>query len=325
MNTAMETLSWDDLRIVKAVANAGAVAAAAQTLGVNVSTVARRLSSIEEALGVALFDRRRAGYLPTAQGDEIVALAERVELDVVSVTRRVSGHAQGHAGDLRITTSDSILLYFLTPMIASFKARNPAVRVEVSVGNGALNLARGEADIAVRATDAPPENLFGRKVAKIAWSAYAARSSTGQVASDGGAAWDGPWVSYGGRLAGLKACTLLEARAPAEAIGYRTDSVAGAAAAIASGLGAGYLPCMLGDLSPDLQRIGPLEPELDDDLWLLTHPDIRRSGRVFAFMSHCVEAIGQQRDLVEGRRGEAFAASAPDRLRRALSFPAVSR
>ncbi|WP_369059029.1 LysR family transcriptional regulator [Caulobacter sp. 73W] len=325
MSTAMETLSWDDLRIVRAVASAGAVAAAAQILGVNVSTVARRLSSIEEALGVALFDRRRAGYLPTAQGDEIVALAERVELDVVSVTRRVSGHAQGHAGDLRITTSNSILLYFLTPMIASFKAHNPAVRVEVSVGNGALNLARGEADIAVRATDAPPENLFGRKVAKIAWAAYAARSSTGQFALEGGAAWDKSWVSYGGRLSGLKACTLLEARAPAEAIGYRTDSVAGAAAAIAAGLGAGYLPCMLGDLSPDLQRIGPLEPELDDDLWLLTHPDIRRSGRVFAFMSHCVEAIGQQRDLVEGRRGEPFAASAPDRLRRALSFPAVSR
>lgn len=323
MSAAKDTLCWDDLRIVKAVANSGTVAAAAQNLGLNVSTVARRLSSIEEALGVALFDRRRAGYVPTAQGEEIIALAGRVELDVVSVTRRVSGHAQGHAGDLRITTSDSILLYFLTPMIASFKACNPAVRVEVSVGNGALNLARGEADIAVRATDTPPENLFGRKVAKIAWAAYAAKSQAGLAVPEGCPSGRRTWVSYGGRLSGLRACKLLDARAPADAIGYRTDSVAGAAAAIAAGLGAGYLPCMLGDLATDLQRIGPLEPELDDDLWLLTHPDIRRSGRVFAFMSHCIEAIGQQRDLVEGRRGDS-GASAPDMLRRALSFPAVS-
>ncbi|MDG2520618.1 LysR family transcriptional regulator [Caulobacter segnis] len=318
----MDTLSWDDLRIVKAVAIAGTVAAAAQTLSLNVSTIVRRLSNIEEALGVALFDRRRTGYVPTVQGEEVIALAGRMELDVVSVTRRVSGHA--HAGDLRITTSDSILLYFLTPMIASFKARNPAVRVEVSVGNGALNLARGEADIAVRATDTPPENLFGRKVANIAWCAYTARSSSGLAASDDRLSGARAWVSYGGRLSALRACRLLDSRVPADAIGYRTDSVAGAAAAIAAGLGAGYLPCMLGDLSPDLQRIGPLEPELDDHLWLLTHPDIRRSGRVFAFMNHCVEAIGRQRDLVEGRRGDILGASAPDLLRRALSFPAGS-
>jgi len=325
MSRAIDELSWDDLRIVKAIANAGALAAAAQTLGLNGSTIARRLSKVEGLLGVALFDRRRAGYVPTAQGDQIIALAARVELDVVSVTRRVSGHAQGHAGDLRVTTSDSILLYFLTPIIASFKLCNPAVRVEVSVGNDALNLARGEADIAVRATDTPPENLFGRKIATIAWASYAASCVAGPGGPEVSPPVDRQWVSYGGRLSGLKARTLLDARAPASAIGYRTDSVAGAAAAIAAGVGVGYLPCMLGDLSPDLQRAGPLEPDLNDDLWLLTHPDIRRSGRVFAFMSHCTEAIVQQKDLVEGRRGDAYAVSAaPDRAWPGLRFPAAA-
>jgi DNA-binding transcriptional LysR family regulator len=99
---------------------------------------------------------------------ELIALAERVELDVVSVARRVSGHVQGHVGDLRVTTSDSLLLRFLTPMIADFQAQHPAIRVEVIVGNCPLNLARGESDMAVRATETPPENLFGRKVANIA-------------------------------------------------------------------------------------------------------------------------------------------------------------
>jgi DNA-binding transcriptional LysR family regulator len=323
MSDPTSKLSWDDLRVVQAVARTGALAAAARMLGINVTTITRRLAKVEEVLGVALFDRRRTGYVVTAHGEEVVALAERVELDVIGVARRVSGHAQGHAGDLRITTSDSLLLYFLTPMIASFKACNPAVRVEVTVGNGALNLARGEADIAIRATEKPPENLFGRKVSMIAWAPY--RAWCDEVADNHG----GPnqqWVSYGGKLTGLKAAELVAARVPPEDIGYRTDSVAGAAAAIAAGLGVGYLPCMLGDLSPDLQRIGPIEPELNDDLWLLTHPDIRRSGRVYAFMTHCAEAIGQSRDLVEGRLGAASAhGEAPSHRWRPLSFPGASR
>ncbi|MDG2530221.1 LysR family transcriptional regulator [Caulobacter endophyticus] len=323
MGDPISRLSWDDLRIVRAIAETGALAAAAHRLGINGSTIARRLSKVEEVLSVALFDRRRTGYVATAQGEEIVALAERMELDVVSVARRVSGHAQGHAGELRITTSDSILLYFLTPMIASFQALNPAVRVEVSVGNGAMNLARGEADIAIRATEAPPENLFGRKVATIAWAPYSACPG-----SIGGACpiAERQWVSYGGRLSGLKAADLVAKRAPADNVAYRTDSVAGAAAAIAAGLGVGYLPCMMGDLSPDIERVGPIEPVLNDDLWLLTHPDIRRSGRIYAFMSHCVEAISQQRDLVEGRLGAAHDPRAtPGGPWRPLRFPAAPR
>ncbi len=326
MSALIDRLSWDDLRIVRAIAHTGALAPAAGMLGLNGSTIARRLAKVEEVLGVALFDRRRTGYVATAQGEEIVALAERVELDVVSVARRVSGHGQGHAGDLRITTSDSILFYFLTPIIASFKVRNPAVSVEVTVGNGALNLARGESDIAVRATETPPENLFGRKVATIAWAPYAACSGSAAPLSGALPMADRQWVSYGGKLSGLKASGFVEARVPRDAIGYRTDSVAGAAAAIAAGLGVGYLPCMLGDLSPDIQRVGPVEPALDDDLWLLTHPDIRRSGRVYAFMSHCIEAIGQHRDLVEGRLGNPSGPVAePDGPWRPLRFPAAPR
>lgn len=322
MSDPISKLSWDDLRVVQAVARTGALSAAAQMLGINGTTIARRLAKVEEVLGVALFDRRRTGYVATAQGEEVAALAERVELDVVGVARRVSGHAQGHAGDLRVTTSDSILLYFLTPIIASFKARNPAVRIEVTVGNGALNLARGEADIAIRATERPPENLFGRKVSMISWAPYGACSEL----ADRHVGAHRQWVSYGGKLSGLKAAELVAERVSPDAIGYRTDSVAGAAAAIAAGLGVGYLPCMLGDLSPDLERVGPIEPALNDDLWLLTHPDIRRSGRVYAFMTHCAEAIGQSRDLVEGRLGAASGqGGGPSHRWRPLRFPAALR
>lgn len=301
MSDTLKKLSWDNLRIVKVIGEVGSLSAAASALGVNNSTMFRKLTQIEESLGVALFDRRRTGYVPTLAGAEVITLAQRLELDIVRVTRRVSGFEQEQAGDLRVTTSDSLALH-LAPIIADFKACHPLVRVEMIVCNASLNLARGESDVAVRATDVPPENLFGRKVAKIGWAPYGRRCDFTE-------GWPHPhelyrriWVSYSGGLSNLKAYKRVEAHVPQQNIACRFDSVVGIAAAISAGIGAGYLPCMLGDLTPDLMRIGPVDPCLADDLWLLTHPDIRRSGRIYAFMTHCAAAISRQRAFIGGQQ-----------------------
>ncbi|MDQ8728295.1 LysR family transcriptional regulator [Bradyrhizobium sp. LHD-71] len=302
MNDPLRKLSWDDLRIVKAIGQSGSLALAGTALGLNTSTVSRRLTQVEDALGVTLFDRRRAGYLPTAAGLELIALAERVELDVVSVARRVSGHAESRAGELRVTTSDALMLDFLTPIIADFQTSNPSVRVDVIVGNCLLNLARGESDIAFRAvTGAPPENLFGRKVATIAWAVYGRRSDFLDGRPLPGEIYQHQWVSYGKNLSGLKAYGFVETRVPGERIVFRCDSVAGMATAIAAGIGVGFLPCMHGDTATDLIRVGSIEPDISDELWILTHPDIRKSGRISAFMTHCMEAIAKRRAFIEGR------------------------
>ncbi len=314
MQDPVQKLSWDDLRIVRAIGRSGALAPAAKVLGVNISTIARRLNAVEAALGATLFERRRTGYLVTRQGQEMMTLADRVELDVVSVVRRVSDSIQDQIGTLRITTSDSLLLHFLTPVIASFSALNEGMRIEVIVGNNALNLARGESDIAIRATDKPPENLFGRKVATIAWAPYAHISRPGTSLPGNDRAAPRKWVSYGGKLADLKASRFVEATVRPDDIAYRTDSVASAAAGIAAGMGAGYLPCMLGDITPGLVRIGAVETQLNDELWLLTHPEIRKSGRIYAFMTHCIDAIGKQRSLIEGRRPQGATDAAADDL-----------
>jgi len=248
---------------------------------------------------VALFDHRKSGCLLTLEGAELHALAERVELDIVSVTRRVSRAGQGPLGKLRITTSDSLLLYFLTPIIADFKALNEGISIEVLVGNESLSLARDESDIAVRATRKPAESLVGRKLATIAWAAYGSSNhmTPAPLFGEGQA-----WVSYSAALRGLKATSYVENRVAAECIAYRTDSVAAASAAIAAGLGVGFLPCMLGDITPGLERVGPVVPELQDELWLLTHQDIRKSWRVKAFMTFCAAAVANQKALIEGQR-----------------------
>ena len=299
---APNTLSWDDLRIVKVLSDCGNRSLAAEKLGINASTVSRRVAQAEAALGVALFDRRRAGYKLTAEGMELRALSERVELDVVSVARRISGSTHDPQGTLRVATSDSLLLYFLTPIIAEFRAAHPSLSIEVLVGNDTLDLARDESDIALRATQRPPQSWVGRKLAGIAWAPYGSAQQFRRKAPAADRIHDLSWVSYAGGLAGLKAARVIEGRVAPANIAYRSDSVAAVGAGIAAGLGVGYLPCMLGDTMADLVRVGPVVPELADDLWLLTHPDIRRSRRVQIFMRFCAAAVAKHKALIEGRQ-----------------------
>lgn len=298
LGNAVSQLSWDDLRIIKTLSECANRSATAKKLGINVSTVSRRVAQVEKALGVALFDHRKSGYMLTAEGAELRALSERVELDIVSVTRRISKTNQGTLGKLRITTSDSLLLYFLTPIIADFKAQNEGVTIEVLVGNQTLSLARDESDIAVRATRKPSESLVGRRLATIAWAPYGSAANTpcSPLFAD-----DQTWVSYSGGLSNLRATSYVECRVAANNIAYRTDSVAAASVAIAAGLGLGFLPCMLGDITPGLVRVGPIVTELNDELWLLTHQDIRKSRRVKAFMAFCAAAVAEQKAMVEGQ------------------------
>ncbi|TXI85025.1 MULTISPECIES: LysR family transcriptional regulator [unclassified Cupriavidus] len=301
MTDPLQKLCWDDLRLIKAIAERGSLVAAAEALGINHSTISRRLAQAERTLGAVLFDRHRTGYAPTGAGADMIALAERVERDIVGVTRRLSGAAPGLKGTLRIATSDALLLDFLMPVVAAFRTDNPAIRIDIMIGNKPLNLARGEADIAFRATTAPPENLFGRKVGTVAWAIYGRRIDYVGQSCPRDALYQQRWVSYGKGLAGLKAYPFIDDHVHADHIVYRSDSVASVASAIAAGIGIGLLPCMHGDLQPGLVRISAVEPAVYDELWVLTHPDIRKSERVHAFMTYCAEALGAQRDIIEGR------------------------
>jgi DNA-binding transcriptional LysR family regulator len=304
MSTQLRDLSWDDLRIVKVIGETRNLAAAALATGMNQSTIFRRLGQIEESLGVILFERRRAGYQLSPAGAEVFALAQRVELDVVAVSGRLEGLDQEPEGVLRIATNDTLALHLLTPIFSGFRALHPAVRIDLIIGNSALNLARGETDIAIRATNAPPENLVGRRVATVAWAAYG-RASDRPTATVGAEPIFGrTWITYGGELASLKASRRVEAEVAPQDIAYRVNSVEGVAAAIEAGLGLGYLPCLVGDCSPALTRVDAIDPALSDALWLLTHPDLRKSGRVHAFLGYCATSLIRQRSLIEGLLGD---------------------
>jgi DNA-binding transcriptional LysR family regulator len=297
----LQHLAWDDFRLVKTIAETHGLAGAAERLGVNHSTVFRRLGHLEESLGVKLFERHRTGYALTAAGEEMTALAERMEEDVATFARKLAGQVVSPAGELRITTNDTLLVHLLTPVFARFTSACPDVRLDVVLTNQALNLSKRDADVAIRATDNPPETLVGRRVATIGWALYGrAEDFPPPGVVDLVGLYDRTWVALGDNLAGLKAARFVRDRVPAERIVYKVNTVLGLTEAVESGIGIGPLPCFIADARPALVRLTPPNPDFSAGLWLLTHPDLRQSARVRAFMDFVAGEITRRRKVIEG-------------------------
>jgi DNA-binding transcriptional LysR family regulator len=292
-------LSWDDFRYVKAIADTRSLAGAASELAVNHSTVFRRLAQIEERLGSRLFERSRSAYALTPCGEEMVRLAERMGEDIVAFERQVTGHDLRPSGELRVTTNDTVLVHMMTSIFAAFRKSYPEIVLDVVVSNQALNLSKRDADVAVRATDRPPEALIGRRVASIAWAVFGAKGKKDAFDPDSDAR-NADWIGFGDNLANLKAAKWLRERAAPGRIIYRINTVLGLAEAAAAGIGLAVLPCFIGSATPGLRRLtGPL-PELANGIWLLTHADLRQTARVRAFMDFAGAEISKQRKTIEG-------------------------
>lgn len=260
----------------------------AARLGIDHSTVFRRLRQIEATLGTAMFERHRSGYVPTAAGEEAVTLAVRVDEDITAVIRRLSGRRPDLTGDIRIATSD-VILDLLMPALTRFGTAHPSIRLEFAVGNLPTNLSRRDADLAIRATQSPPETLVGRRAATIAWARYARRTEVGE--EDVAAPDDRPWLTVCDHLSRLPAALAVAEQVPHERIAARFDSVAGLARAIEAGLGQGYLPCFVGDRRLALHRMGDPIPAFSSTLWVLTHEDLRHTPRISVLMKHLSDEI----------------------------------
>jgi DNA-binding transcriptional LysR family regulator len=304
MMVKQQQLDWDDFRLVKIIADANGLAGAAERLGVNHSTIFRRLGQMEANLGVKLFERHRTGYVLTPAGEEMAALAEQMEENVTSFARKLAGQAVAPAGELRVTTNDTLLVHMLTPMFARFVKTHTEMRLDVVLANQALNLSKRDADVAIRATDNPPETLVGRRAATIAWAIYGrALDFPGPIdlkTIDSPELYNRAWVALGDNLATLKAARFVRERVAPENIVYKVNTVLGLLEAVEAGTGIGPLPCFIADASPTLVRLSDINPEFSAGLWLLTHPDLRQSARVRAFMDFMAAEIGRQKRLIEG-------------------------
>jgi DNA-binding transcriptional LysR family regulator len=299
----MQNISWDEFRLVKAIAEAGSLAAAGDVLALNHSTVFRRLNALEQDLGSRLFERARTGYVPTPAGEEMVSLAARMFDDITEFERRVAGRDVKPSGELRVTTNDSLVAHLMTPMFGAFCKQFPEIKLDVVIDNRALNLSRRDADVAIRATAEPPETLVGRRIASIAWSVYGAKGCDIAPTDDPNELTDHTWIGFGDAIGNIGPARWMSRAIGTGTIFYRLNTVLGLAQAIEAGLGIGFVPCFIGDKAPGLTRLLRKPMVFDASLWLLTHPDLKNSARVRAFVDFMGRELMRHKPLIEGQAG----------------------
>ncbi len=296
-------MQWDDLRFVLAVHSTGSVAAAARQLNVSNVTVFRRIKVMEKQLGVRLFDKTRKGYMATPPGLEIVRQAERIEEDVGALERRIWRQDQELSGTVRITAPDSTGAFVVAPLIAELHQLHPNITIELNLDNRVFNMSKRDADIAIRPTTSPPENLIGHRLAPIVYAPYAAAKLLPRGKSRKHAIASLPWVGLDSTYTGKQVTVYqryVETHATSGRVILRVNSVLAMAHAVRDGVGLGVLTCIGAAKLGGLVQVGPAIDELTTDLWILSHPELRDVARVASVYAFLREAITRLRPLFLG-------------------------
>ena len=295
---------WNDLKYFLAVARHGSTLKAAKALGLSQSTVHRRLDELQKRLGERLVTRRPTGYHLTELGEQIRNCAEAVEDAVSAFERRLTASKNELTGVIRVTCPEVLGFRLMhSPLIKKFNARYPDLRVEMIVSDKYLDLAKGEADIAIRACAPMPADpaLFGRKIAPSPWAVYASKA---YVARHGGI--DSvedinthAVIRFEATMRDHPAALWLQSVAQNAKVSARGTSVPAALTAVKSGSGLGVLPMSLGDNDIDLARLfGPI-PNLPSDIYLLIHEDMKTTPRVRAFFDFMTSEITSVRKIID--------------------------
>jgi DNA-binding transcriptional LysR family regulator len=295
-------IDWNDVRFLLAVARDGSTAAAARSLGVNQSTVVRRVAALEQGLGLRLFNKKRDGYRLTSQGAALLEDAAAVETSVQTFTRRAAALDGALTGTLRVTTAEGMALGLVQKLLNEFHRRHPGIQVNLLIEDRYQDLGDGQAEVALRA-GAPGDNgLIGRKLTDASWGVYGSRAYVAQHGAP-----ETPADLNAHRLVGLEGplerstpARWLRTVAPRGQVTYRSNSVLGLLFAAQSGVGLAPLPCQIGDPESDLVRVIDPLPELTFGLWLLTHPDLRKRQKIRAFFDFMAEEIVKHRPLLLG-------------------------
>lgn len=270
----MQATSWDDLRFFLAVAKHGTLATAARELGVNASTAGRRIQALEEALRVRLFLRTREGLRPSSAGEQLRQRLAKLEPEL---TRLVGGEltpAEAVAGTVRIATTEALATYLVERGLCSLRNEHPGLMLELLGGNRPVDLARGEADLAVRVTKPEGANLKVRQLHAPGFALYGAAAylkQRGRPRNERELAGHDLLV-MGAELGMLPEARWMESRQGA-CISLRTNSMPALVAAARNGVGLAVLSTLWGDAETNLERLFELPGIPPRPLWLVIQPE----------------------------------------------------
>lgn len=281
----MHKIRWDDLQYVHAVARHGALSAAARELGVNHATVLRRITALEAAQGVTLFDRPPGGYRLRPEGRDLLAALNSMGETVEHLERVLPTIGRGLEGSFRITTTDSIADLLMPRYLGDLQRAHPNVQVELVVSNTPMDPKHPDAEISIRPAAELPDWLEGRWAATMAFSGFQAK----------GVDPDARWLALAGPLLRSPLGAWQEEQ-PEETLGLRADRFCTLARMAEAGLGPAMLPNFIGAASPLLHPI-PDGPVYSTNLWAAAHPDMMRAERVRVAIDFFANALGSDSRL----------------------------
>jgi DNA-binding transcriptional LysR family regulator len=296
-------MDWDDFRVLLAIARERTLSGAARRLGVDQSTIGRRLATLEQAANARLFDRTPEGYVLTVAGEAVLPSIEEIEGAAIAVERRLVGHDLRLEGRVRVALSDSFAVWFVLPRLHALYAQHPGVHVELVTGNQPVDLARREADISVRMAKPEQPNLIARRIGRAAWALYASeRYLEARGVPDVEAGLPGhDVIGFETELRRTAGAGWLRDHGEHARVAFSTNSLLTLAAAVETGLGVSPLPCLYGDVQPGLRRL-PGGIIGHHEIWLVVHPDVRPSARVRLVMAYLTEWIEKEAKLIEGKQ-----------------------
>ena len=294
---------WNDLRHLIAVSRHGSTLAAARALGVNQSTVHRRIAELERRVGLTLVKRHPTGYRLSELGETLIEAVLAVDTAVVAVERQVLAIRHDLRGVIRLTCPEpTVSRLAASGLLDRFHARYPDLSVEFVTSDRYLDLAKGEADVAFRSGEPTDETLVGRKICDSVWAIYASRSYVGEHGSP--ASIDDlaghAMIGFDGIMQNHRVAKWLPAAVPNARIVSRNSSMLGTLSAVKAGLGIAPLPTTLGDAEETLVQVLPPVGELTRSWYVLTHPDLRRTPRIAAFVDHVMDDVPALRTALIG-------------------------
>jgi DNA-binding transcriptional LysR family regulator len=294
-------LNWSTLKDFLAVAESGSLSAAARSLGVSQPTLTRRMAALEESLRAELFRRNPRGLELTEAGEVLLGPARQMQEAAHAAELAVSGRDLSLAGSVRITATEGLATEWLTPELADFRRLQPRIDVEIIVRNTALNVLRREADVAIRLGRPRQAELVARRTGDLVIGLYGSRDYLEQrgvprtrddLARHRAVAFDEGDVYTG-------AGGFLEKALGAAHVVYRANTLSAQRAAIRAGFGVGGQACFIADRDPQLVRVLP-EHDVRFEIWLVTHPGLRRSARIRALYDFLSERLAAARPLLGG-------------------------
>ena len=272
---------WNDLKYFLAVYQNGSFAEAARALKVDETTVSRRLSSLENSFGVKLLKKNKSGYLPTVDGEKVLATILPIYDSLSNLQNKIQGNNKTLVGKVTVTMPDTIASHIIIPQLGEFYMKYPDIQIEIITSAQSLNIQKRDADVAIRMFKPSQGTLYAKNIGKLKFSAFVNSKYLQKFKYNKFNLEEMDLIDYPNSEATKEEIKILNNLRSKCKVRLQVKNRYSIVAAIKNGLGIGYLPEFISDGDNELIQVADLS-RIEIDTWLVVHSDLKKNSKVRA-------------------------------------------